>query len=73
MSVISSYQCKCQTPREQVHQAESTGLCDICNLVYDEALYEMRLRQYVPGLPEGDLHTILIKIDPNYRAAAAAA
>lgn len=63
-----AYVCKCGVPRLRRHLGQDSGLCDICNLVYDEPLYEMRLREHATGLPDGDLDAILSVVDPHYQA-----
>jgi len=40
--------CHCTVPSPWMHLGEDTGLCRACRLVYDQRLYEMRLRQHVP-------------------------
>ena len=67
-AIHPDYLCHCQVPRMQVHGGEETGLCDICNGVYDERLYEMRLRQHVAGIEGETLSEILANLDPTYRA-----
>lgn len=74
------YKCRCHvhTPmfvNTQTHAVgsnmgvgyEESGICFACRKIYDERLYEMRLRQHNSSLPEGDLDTILSEIDPNYQ------
>lgn len=63
-----SYQCQCQVPVPQTHLGEETGLCRACNGVYDEQLYELRLRQHTAGFVYEDLDEFLIAVDPGYRA-----
>jgi hypothetical protein len=52
-------------------QGEDSGLCQGCGFIYDERLYEMRLRQHVANLPEGDLDEILSQVDPRYQEVIA--
>lgn len=66
--VHPSYLCTCQAPRLKRHLGEDTGICDICNLIYDQQLYEMRLRQHVAGYTYNDLDEFLIAQDPQYAA-----
>jgi len=63
-----SYVCKCDVPRLQRHLGEETGICTLCNLVYDQQLYEMRLRQHVSGYTYEDLDAFLKDNDPHYAA-----
>lgn len=75
MPIHPSWVCHCQTPVPLIHLGEDTGLCSVCNCVYDERLYEMRLRQHSklpPGLHEGaSLHEIMVAVSPEYKAASA--
>lgn len=68
MPLHPEYKCKCQAPNLQRHLGEDTGLCSSCNLVYDEALYEMRLRQHVEGFTHESVHEYLLTVDPHYRS-----
>ena len=64
------YKCQCQVPRLRRHLGEDTGLCDVCNLVYDEQLYWMRLRQHVSGITAEDLDDFLEANDAYYQGLA---
>ena len=66
----TSYQCHCTVPVPKMHLNEDTGLCQACNGVYDESLYEMRLRQHTSDFVYEDLDSFLKEIDPNYAALA---
>lgn len=65
------YICKCNVPRLKRHLGEDTGLCDICNCIYDQQLYEMRLRQHVAGFTYADLDEFLKANDAHYAALTA--
>ena len=60
--------CRCQVPRPLHHEGEDTGLCQACNLVYDERLYEMRVRQHVPNWHYETLHDWFEDVDPYYQS-----
>jgi hypothetical protein len=51
-----------------MHNGEDTGLCQVCNCVYDENLYEMRLRQHTPNYTYADLDDFMRAADPAYAA-----
>ena len=61
------YVCSCNVPRLKKHLGEETGICDICNLIFDERLYEMRLRQHVAGYTYETVDDFLREKDPHYR------
>lgn len=72
-----AYRCHCDVPRLQKHIGEETGICSICNLVFDEQLYWMRVQQHVPGVSDfEDLDEFLRgningqPVDPHYAALA---
>ena len=62
------YMCQCTITVPKIHMGEDTGLCEACNMVYDESLYEMRLRQHVPNYTYADLDSFLRAKDPAYIA-----
>ncbi len=72
-SLHPDYQCKCSVPHPLHHESrngedQDTGLCVACNGVYDERLYEMRIRENVHELPAFEtLDELLRKIDPRYQ------
>ena len=68
MPLHPSYSCSCQHPNPQKYKGEETGLCTSCNLVYDDRLYEMRLRQHVTGFTYDSLDDFLNEVDPIYRS-----
>lgn len=72
MPIHPSYECHCAIPVPLMHKTEDTGMCSACNNVYDERLYEMRLRQHVPGLEGSSLHEIMQHLSPHYRSITAA-
>jgi hypothetical protein len=53
-----------------MHLGEDTGLCQGCNYIYDENLYEMRLRQHTPNYTYDTLDDFLRVFDPQYAALA---
>lgn len=61
-----SYVCSCEVPRPKIHLGEDTGLCEVCNLIYDENLYEMRLRQHTPNYVYDSLDDFLKAFDERY-------
>jgi len=70
MAVHPSYCCRCQIPKSVVYLGEDTGLCFYCRGIYDQQLYERRLRQHVKGFTYDTLHDFLTDVDPNYRRLA---
>lgn len=68
MPLHPDYKCQCQVPHLQRHLGEDTGLCEGCTLVYDESLYEKRLRQHVSGWDYDSIHDFLMDVDPAYQA-----
>lgn len=72
MQLHPSYECKCQNPRPKIHNGEDCGLCDICNMVYDINLYEMRLRQHVSNWNFETIDEFLREVDPRYRQLVSA-
>lgn len=66
-----AYVCTCQVPRPKMHLGEDTGLCEACNLVYDESLYEMRLRQHTPNYTYETLDDFLRAFDERYAQLSA--
>ena len=74
MPLHPSYVCNCAVPVPKTvpspttFQPEDSGLCEACNGVYDENLYEMMIRQYQPGYDYATLHDFLKEVDPNYAA-----
>lgn len=62
------YTCHCQVPSPRLHMGEDSGLCTACSMVYDAALYEMRLRQYVPNFDYENLGEFLQAKDPAYHS-----
>ena len=48
------------------HLGEDTGLCQACNMVYDENLYERRLRQHTANYTYTDLDAFLREVKPDY-------
>jgi hypothetical protein len=66
-----AYVCSCIVPRPKLHLGEDTGLCEVCNLVYDESLYEMRLRQHTPNYTYETLDDFLKDFDEMYAALSA--
>lgn len=77
MPLHPQYVCSCAIPSplivpSPVTQArEDSGLCGSCDMVYDESLYERRLRQYLPGYGHESLHDFLLATDPHYQALVA--
>lgn len=78
MPLNPKWVCGCIPPVPLIdpkYPDEDTGLCEVCQYVYDERLYTMRLRQHWSDpenpIPEGvdDLHDMLKAISPEYRAA----
>jgi hypothetical protein len=67
----TNYQCHCQVPVPGIVEGEDTGLCASCKYVYDERLYEMRLRQHVPDWHYDTIDQYLTEVDPVYRALVA--
>jgi hypothetical protein len=65
-----AYQCQCQVTVPLMHLGEDTGLCQGCNYIYDENLYEMRLRQHTPNYTYDTLDDFLRVFDPQYAALA---
>jgi hypothetical protein len=63
-----TYVCHCVVPNPKMHNGEDTGLCEACNCVYDENLYEMRLRQHTPNYTYADLDEFMRAADPEYAA-----
>jgi hypothetical protein len=70
--VHPSYLCHCQIPTPQRHLAEETGLCEGCHGIFDQRLYEMRLRQHVSSFTYDSLDEFLRAVDPNYRRLVSA-
>jgi hypothetical protein len=68
MPLHATYVCHCTVPVPKSHLGEDTGLCEACNMIYDENLYEMRLRQHTPNYTYPDLDAFLTDFDPNYAA-----
>lgn len=68
MQLHPDYKCQCQAPNLQRHLGEDTGLCVACNGVYDEDLYEKRLRQHVENWDYESVHDFLMDVDPRYQA-----
>jgi hypothetical protein len=66
------YQCKCTYPHPQMEKGQDSGLCESCGMIYDERLYEARLRQYTPNYTFESLHDYLITVDPRYQALVGA-
>ncbi len=50
-----------------VHGQDS-GMCEACDMIYDERLYEARLRQYTPNYTYESLDDYLSAVDPRYAA-----
>ena len=74
MSTLKApYQCHCMVPVPLMADSpttgapEDTGLCQACDMVYDESLYEKRLRQYLSGYTYDSLHDYLEANDPVYQ------
>lgn len=72
-----AYVCHCDVPRLKKHLGEDTGICDICNLIFDEQLYWMRVQQHVKGVSGfEDLDSFLRgeidgqAVDPHYASIA---
>jgi hypothetical protein len=61
------YRCECTHPVPLVHLGEDTGLCQACTMVYDEGLYEMRLRQHVTNWTWETIHDFLMETDQRYQ------
>ncbi len=68
MPLHPAYVCSCTVPVPKMHLGEDTGLCEACTMVYDENLYEKRLRQHTPGYTADNLHEFLKEVDPAYAA-----
>lgn len=70
MRVHPAYVCKCEVPRpltdDRFGPQEDTGLCGICNGIYDENLYERRLRQHQKDFHWDTMHEFLMDVDPHY-------
>lgn len=71
-----SYRCQCTHPSPKLVMGEDSGLCASCGYIYDERLYEMRLRKYTPNFngicghsddSEATLDDYLRAVDPHYR------
>jgi hypothetical protein len=62
-----NFVCNCRAPRPLIHKGEDTGLCAVCNGVYDEQLFEMRLRQHVSGYTYDTVEDYLRDKDPQYQ------
>lgn len=72
MNLHPNYVCQCRVPRPKIWHGEDSGLCDICSYVYDERLYEMRLRQHVPNFTYDSINDFLTEVDETYRSLAQA-
>jgi hypothetical protein len=70
MAIHPDYVCHCMVPVPLIDDwQQDSGLCQSCNGIYDERLYEMQLRKHQPDLPEdADLDTCLRKLSPRYKA-----
>lgn len=68
MALHESYVCHCNVPRPRMEKGEDSGLCETCNGVYDENLYEKRLRQHVPDYHYETVHDYLMDASPHYRS-----
>lgn len=67
-AVDERYICHCTNPHPKMEHGEDSGLCQTCNGIYDERLYEARLRQYTPNYNFENIHDYLMVADPNYVA-----
>jgi len=63
----SAYQCRCAVPVPFMYLGTDSGLCRSCTMIYDENLYERRLRQYVPKWEYDSVHHYLFDVVPAYR------
>lgn len=66
--IKDQYICHCTIPVPRLHKGEDTGLCSACSGVYDENLYERRLRQNVPGWNYADVDEYIAAKDRSYAA-----
>ena len=79
-AVHDSYMCKCANPNPSLEAevngrkitGQDTGLCKTCGMIYDERLYETRLRQYIPNFTFETVDAYLREVDPRYAALPAA-
>lgn len=62
-----AYLCQCQAPRPRIELGEDSGLCAVCNLIYDERLYEMRLAQHEVNWHYESIDAYLRVVSPHYR------
>jgi hypothetical protein len=62
-----SYRCQCTVPRPRMEMGQDSGLCEGCTFIYDENLYERRLRQYTPNYTFETVHDYLMSRDPYYK------
>ena len=63
-----AYVCECTVPVPLIHLGQDTGLCQACKGVYDDNLYEKRLREHTVGYNYDSLHDFLKEVDPKYAA-----
>lgn len=69
MPLHPNYKCQCEIATPRIVDGEDSGLCAGCDRIYDERLYEARLRQHVQGLREGaELDEILQTVNPELYA-----
>lgn len=61
------YQCRCEAPKTLIYLGQDTGICLFCRGIYDERLYEMRLREHLTGYTYETLHDFLLDKDRHYR------
>jgi hypothetical protein len=71
MALKPGMMCSCQIPVPLLHMGEDTGMCKTCNLVYDERLYEMRIRQHVSDWHYDNLHQWFEEVSPFYQSLPA--
>lgn len=67
-AVDPRYMCQCTFPHPHMEHGQDSGLCQSCSFIYDERLYEARLRQYTPNYTYDSIHEYLLDVDPNYKA-----
>jgi rubredoxin len=69
-ALLDAYVCHCENPHPRLEHGQDSGLCQTCGMVYDERLYEARLRQFTPNYTFENLHDYLLTADPKYAALA---
>jgi uncharacterized membrane protein len=62
MALRTEYVCNCRVSSPLIHLGEDTGLCQACNGIYDDRLYEMRLHQHVANFKWDSIEDFLNEI-----------